>query len=211
MKAHYRAFNGRLLIEVEGATIKDLFEQIGPVAEVLDGDDACGKCASPHIYPRARVADGFTFYELVCSDCGAKLSFGQHKEGGTLWAKRTDEHGNKMDYRGWQIYLGIAAPPVPPAAPPAKPAPKAPVPAQTEPDPKLEAYLKRCTDRASTGEVYGEICDKIREASSEGRADRAWRDAIKAHGDPATKTAALRPVLAYLLNVAEVEMLGTPK
>ena len=98
MEAHYRAFNGKLVVKVEGSTIKDLFEQIGPVAEVLDGDDACGKCNSPHIYPRAREAKGFTYYELVCSDCSAKLSFGQHKDGGNLWAKRTDENGMLLMY-----------------------------------------------------------------------------------------------------------------
>lgn len=115
MKCHYRAFGGKLVIEVEGSTIKDLFEQIGPIAEVLDGDDCCGKCTSPHIYPRARdakKADGklVTYYELVCSECGAKLSFGQHSAGDTLWAKRTDEHGNKLDFRGWKVYLGLNAP-----------------------------------------------------------------------------------------------------
>lgn len=115
MEAHYRAFNGKLVIKVTGETIKDLFEQIGPVAEVLDGDDCCGACGDLRIYPRAREAkkkDGkmVTYYELVCSSCGAKLSFGQHSSGGTLWAKRTDEHGNILDHRGWIVYRAIAAP-----------------------------------------------------------------------------------------------------
>ena len=113
MKCHYRAFNGKLVIEVEGNSIKDLIEQIGPIAEVLDGDDVCGKCSSPHIYPRARDAkkktDGklVTYYELVCSDCGAKLSFGQHSGGGTLWAKRTDDQGNPLEHRGWRLYRAL--------------------------------------------------------------------------------------------------------
>lgn len=191
MKAHYRAFNGKLLIEVEGQTIKDLFEQIGPVAEVLDGDDSCGKCGSPHIYPRSREAQGFTYYELVCSDCSAKLSFGQHKDGGSLWAKRTDEQGNVMDYRGWKVYIGIAA--APKAAP--RPAPAA----QSE-DPRLIGFIDRASVLGKTDEVLAELCELIRMEFGDKAADEAWIGALKAHGDPAVKVASIKPVVTSLWN-----------
>ncbi len=203
MEAHYRAFQGRLVIKVEGSTIKELFEQIGPIAEVLDGDDCCGKCASPHIYPRAREAKGFTYYELVCSDCSAKLSFGQHKDGGSLWAKRVDDQGNRMDHRGWAVYHAIAAPAE--AKPQASTPPRngsAPRAGGTPPqDPRLENYFKRCTDIRSSGEVFGEICDAIGALSNDDAVNEAWNHALKTHGDPNNKPQALRPVLTSLLNV----------
>lgn len=197
MEAHYRAFQGRLVIKVEGESIQDLFEKIGPVAEALDGDQCCGKCQSPQIYPRARKAQEFTYYEIVCSECGAKLSFGQHKKGGTMWPKREDDNGNKLDNRGWRIYLSLPAPeehPVQSAPTTAKP------PARLAPDPRLEGYLRRCTDVGTSGEVFGEICDGIGALSSDEQVNEVWNHALKTHGDPNNKPAALRPVLISLLN-----------
>jgi len=195
MEAHYRAFNGKLVIKVEGSTIKDLFEQIGPVAEVLDGDDACGKCNSPHIYPRAREAKGFTYYELVCSDCSAKLSFGQHKDGGNLWAKRTDENGRALDYRGWKIYQAIEAPKQSSAAPcPAQP--NSPRPA-TE-DPRLAGVMERCA-KEGAAQVLGELVSALEGYTTPTNADQVWGEAVRKHGDPFAKIAALRAVATALL------------
>lgn len=193
MEAHYRAFGGKLVIKVEGSTIKDLFEQIGPVAEVLDGDDSCGKCGSAHIYPRAREAQGFTYYELVCSDCRAKLSFGQHKDGGTLWAKRADENGNALDNRGWIVYLGIAP------APKTAPSTPRPAPAQSE-DPRLLGFIDRAVVPGKTDEVLAELCDLIRMEHGDKEADDAWSGALKNHGDPAKKIASIKPVVTFLWN-----------
>lgn len=218
MKAHYRAFNGRLIIEVEGSNIKELFEQIGPVAEVLDGDDSCGKCSSPHIFPRSREAQGFVYYELVCSDCGAKLSFGQHKEGGTLWPKREDDNGNKLDNKGWHIYLGIAAPKAsaPPPSAGGRDAAEPPTPAsrpQAKPetitqDPRLAQYVERMKGQSSTEQsfIIGEICDAIDgHSGSKKLAEESWKVAVKRYGDPLNTPRAIEPVLNHLLGVLAIE------
>ena len=42
------------------------------------------------------------YYEMRCLSCGAALSYGQHKKGGTLFPKRKDENGNWLDNGGWQ-------------------------------------------------------------------------------------------------------------
>lgn len=201
MEAHYRAFNGKLVIKVEGTTIKDLFEQIGPIAEVLDGDDACGKCGSLHIYPRARDAQGFTYYELVCSECGAKLSFGQHKEGGSLWAKRVEKDGTELPNRGWIKYLGIAAPKQEEAPGRGRPATVAQP--QKKEDPRLPPLLNRCASRVQTDAVIGELCDAIEGKSSKTIADQLWAEAQLKHGDPITRPAALAPVLLFLLDALD--------
>ena len=209
MEAHYRAFQGRLIIKVEGSNIKELFEQIGPVAEVLDGDDACGKCGSAHIYPRAREAQGFTYYELVCSDCGAKLSFGQHRDGGSLWAKRTDKDGRALDHRGWSVYLGLGpatsspaqSQPRPQAPKPAAPtaAKPAPVAHAPKPDnPALLNFIARAKVPGQRTNVLAEVCDLIRMAHGDDAADKAYTEAIDFHGDINISEENLEGVIRHL-------------
>lgn len=207
MKAHYRAFGGKLVIEVEGSNIKELFQQIGPVAEVLDGDDCCGKCNSPHIYPRAREAkksgtnQTVIYYELVCSDCGAKLSFGQHSDGGSLWAKR-DKDGVRLDNRGWSVYLGIAAPAagtqtvVNPPKPASKPAPVATAPKADEP--ALLNFIKRAKVPGERTNVLAEVCDLIRLQHGDPAADKAYTEALELHGDINMSDEALEGVVRHL-------------
>jgi hypothetical protein len=214
MKAHYKAFGGRLLVEVEGTTIKDLIKEIGPIAEILDADHACGKCLSTNIYPRCRTAqDKYDYYELVCSDCNARLSFGQHMDGGTLWAKRADKNGALLDYRGWTIYQalppgsgkppepppGTGRPrPTPPAQPTAAPASRT-VKEQNEHRARLADILKRTGDEGSNAQTLGEICEAIAGLSSDQNADRAWTQITDEHGDPTQKPAALGAVMGALL------------
>jgi hypothetical protein len=216
MKAHYRAFSGKLVIEVEGASVKDLFAAIGPFAEVLDGDDSCGKCASPHIYPRAREAKGFVYYELVCSDCRAKLSFGQHKDGDTLWAKREDEQGNALPFRGWTLYLGLPEAPKPAGTPAptkrpqaqAAPRPTTTLREQSEFDKRLAGFLKRANSESEVAQILGEMCDAIDGLAGNRRdvADYVWTEALKQFGDPSTNPKAVAPVIKHLLHkIVELE------
>ena len=109
MEAQYRAFNGRLVIKVEGANIKDIFKAISPIAEVLDQDQVCGACKSPNIRLRHRVTtkgrDSFDYYELACGACSARLELGQLKQGGGLFPKRKDDNGYLPNF-GWTKYQG---------------------------------------------------------------------------------------------------------
>jgi hypothetical protein len=47
------------------------------------------------------------YYELWCQnpDCRAKLGFGQHKTGDTLFPKRKDKEGNWLSDNGWVVYV----------------------------------------------------------------------------------------------------------
>lgn len=211
MEFHYRAFNGRLVIKGEGSSIKDLFEQIGPIAEVLDADQCCGKCQSVMIYPRAREAkkaDGktVTYYELVCGECGAKLSFGQHSEGGTLWPKRVDENGNQLENRGWRKYQALppasaSAPSAAPSAPTASAPRPQPVPVQTispEAAQRIETLVDRCQNEPPAN-VFGELCDALAGVTNDKTCDRLWDQATRKHGNPIEKPAAVRPVVTDLV------------
>ncbi len=106
MKAFVTAMGGRVRFEAEADSPKALWKKLSLVQGIFDAASACGVCGKTDIRYNHRVAKGFDFYELVCSDpqCNARLSFGQNKEGGGLFAKRKDESGNHLDYDGWSIY-----------------------------------------------------------------------------------------------------------
>ena len=178
MEATYKAFGGRLLVKVTGENVKSLIEQIGSVAEVLDADQICGCCGSEAIYPRVRTAKKYTYYELNCSACGARLSFGQHQEGETLFAKRDDHR----DTRGWYKFVGIEAPKheAPKTAPAPTEAPK------VDP-PELAAFIERAKSAKTMNElneVFGELCEKIRAKHGDGVTDSTWNVAVKTQGEP---------------------------
>lgn len=105
MKAHLKSSNGRVLVEVEGTNVKDLFEQLANVQEVIDADAACGACGRPEIKFRVREVKNFKYFELHCESCSARLQFGQLRTGDGLFAKRKTEEGDFLPDRGWQKYL----------------------------------------------------------------------------------------------------------
>ena len=70
--------------------------------EEVFGEKACGKCGSENLRFVVRENDGNEFYELRCLDCGAKLAFGAHKQGGGLFPRRKDTDGNWLSDKGWQ-------------------------------------------------------------------------------------------------------------
>jgi len=106
MKAHYRTFNGRLLFEVEGDTQKALIRAIAELQEIFEAEACCGCCSSQSIHLNVRTVEGNDYYGLVCVDCGAELSLGQHKNGRTLFPKRTSPNGDLLADRGWKRFRG---------------------------------------------------------------------------------------------------------
>lgn len=104
MKANFKSRDGRVVIEVQGETVKDLFRGLSQVYDVFESESACGCCGGTSIRPVAREHEDNEYYELAClnPDCGAKFSFGQHKKGNTLFPKRKDENGALLPNRGWR-------------------------------------------------------------------------------------------------------------
>ncbi len=92
---------GGLLFEVDYKDEKSFFEEIAHIQEVFD--QTCGKCGNPDIKFVVRKVEKYKFYEFRCKSksCGARLSFGSHEEGGTLFPKRKDEDGNYLPDQGW--------------------------------------------------------------------------------------------------------------
>jgi hypothetical protein len=104
MKIVYQ-ISDNMKIELEGADQKDVFEKLSDLSEVF-GENECGACKSPDVRFMVRTVDKNKFYELKCNQCGARLSFGAHKTGDTLFPKRKDAEGNWYDNKGWTKWDG---------------------------------------------------------------------------------------------------------
>tara|TARA_R110000744_G_scaffold245633_1_gene362289 strand:+ start:1261 stop:1590 length:330 start_codon:yes stop_codon:yes gene_type:complete len=98
MKINYKT--GRINVELEGDTQKDLFSQLSAFQEVFD-ENTCGKCASQNIRFVVREVDENHYYEIRCQDCGGRLEFGQVKKGGGLFPRRKDKEGGWLPDNGW--------------------------------------------------------------------------------------------------------------
>ena len=94
--------NGRMTFEIEAGSLKDMFAKIGAV-QIFE-EEKCGCCGSPDIHFAVRKSKDqqYTFYEVHCNACTAKLEFGQNKDMTNIYAKR-HEH---PDTGGWFIYQG---------------------------------------------------------------------------------------------------------
>lgn len=93
-------------VEVEGVSVKDMFAELAAAEEVL-GITSCGACHCTDLKRQVRTNDGFTFYELQCTnrDCRARLAFGQPKENPTrLFPRRKGKDGNWLPNGGWERY-----------------------------------------------------------------------------------------------------------
>jgi hypothetical protein len=96
--------NDRLEFTVEGSGQKEVFKELATIQEIF-GEEKCGMCNKNSLKFVVRNVEGNDFYELRCSDCGAILSFGQHKKGGTLFPKRKDDAGEYLQNKGWHKWV----------------------------------------------------------------------------------------------------------
>lgn len=102
MKLKYKV-NDKLEFELEAEGQKQVFKELATIQEIF-GESQCGCCKSGDVKFVVRNVDDNDYYELRCTKCGAVLSYGQHKKGGTLFPKRKDENGNYLDNNGWYKY-----------------------------------------------------------------------------------------------------------
>jgi translation initiation factor 2 beta subunit (eIF-2beta)/eIF-5 len=99
MLAKYK-LNDKLEFTVEGEGQKEIFKELASVQEIF-GEDKCGLCTKTNVKFVVRNVEGNDFYEMRCMECGAILSYGQHKKGGTLFPKRKDDTGEYLPNKGW--------------------------------------------------------------------------------------------------------------
>jgi hypothetical protein len=104
----------QITIEVEAEKQTELFRTVAQSLEAFL-QTTCGLCQAAAI-PGHRIVAGLEFCEMRCTnpDCGARLSFGQHKERHTLFRIRNLAANGKPDrkkgmpspHAGWTKYRG---------------------------------------------------------------------------------------------------------
>lgn len=93
-----------ITLEVECRDQKELFDSIAGLQDVFQ-NTKCGKCGSVAKF-QTRTVDANQFFEARCTNpkCRAKLSFGCHKTGNTLFPKRSDDDGKYHKFNGWKVF-----------------------------------------------------------------------------------------------------------
>lgn len=99
MKVTFKTHNDRFAVELEGDQ-KAIFAQIASFQEIFE-NTVCGACKSTQTRFVVRVVDDNNFYEIHCNQCRARLCFGAHKKGGTLFPHRKDSDNNWLPNSGW--------------------------------------------------------------------------------------------------------------
>jgi hypothetical protein len=108
VKVHYKTGSGRLVFELEGPSVKDIFRLVAETQNVFEADSNCGCCKSPDIQFRVRTIDSNEYFDLYCEACCASLNFGQTKKGNSLFPKRRDGEGMMLVNRGWRVWRSFA-------------------------------------------------------------------------------------------------------
>lgn len=103
MKAHYRTRNGRISFEIDNPSAKEIFRSISELQDIFEAAEKCECCQGTNIQYRVRTIDENDYYEIICLDCYAALSFGQSRKGG-LFPKRKDAEGKPLPNRGWKVW-----------------------------------------------------------------------------------------------------------
>lgn len=113
MKCQYRV-NADLMLELEAANQKELFERMAEAAEVFGGWACCGKCKKMEFKPRPVVrlnAKKQKFFELHCTNpaCRARFAYGQSQSSPTLFPQRKFPKGHQQAEKfkpdgGWVVW-----------------------------------------------------------------------------------------------------------
>lgn len=113
MKVTYRSADGRFTTEIEGNGHAGVWKEVAAFQEVFE-HAACGKCGNKNIRFSVRNSEAkqgknkgktFTYYELRCTKCGAKKTFGMLDDGSqNLFPRSKDEEGNYLPNGGWVKY-----------------------------------------------------------------------------------------------------------
>jgi hypothetical protein len=104
-KYNYKSKNGRVGVELDASSPKEAWAEIATFQEIFE-ETNCGKCDSGEVKFVVRSVKDDDYYELRCLKCGAKLAFGQHKNGKTLFPSRKDSSGEYLPTNGWVKWDG---------------------------------------------------------------------------------------------------------
>lgn len=87
MTLNYKSADARYSVQFQGTDQKDLFEQVAKFEEIFCDNTVCKHCKSENTRLSVREVESNKYFERVCTGCGYRFSFGQHKKGGSLFPK----------------------------------------------------------------------------------------------------------------------------
>lgn len=93
----------QVIVTAEGDNHIELFDQLASLQEVFS-NDKCGKCGSTALkFVSRQDKEENDYHELQCTKCWAKLAFGHHKKGKSLFPKRKDDDKGTVtgEPNGW--------------------------------------------------------------------------------------------------------------
>jgi hypothetical protein len=96
------------ILEVEGQTVAEVFENLARLEEIFSGHETCGLCKGTGVQYQVRQdKDGNKYYQAVCRACGAEFRFGVKKSPpGALFPQLKDKDGNRKPDGGWAKWQG---------------------------------------------------------------------------------------------------------
>lgn len=117
MKLNYTSRDGKMNVELEGSSQKELFKELAAFQEVFEQTECSavidGKLhKSNNTVFRVRIVDDNDYCELVCVEPGPlfmyKKIFGQAKKGGGLFPKWPDREDKNivLGNNGWHRWVG---------------------------------------------------------------------------------------------------------
>lgn len=116
MKRVRYALNDKVVVEAEGETMVDVFEELAELCEVMvhlspakkqnhPNADNAGKTFDD-VVPVVRVVEDNKFYEFRSRFGSMKKPLGVAKKGGGLFPKLKDADGNYLPDNGWRAWDG---------------------------------------------------------------------------------------------------------
>lgn len=100
---------GGTVVEAEGDTFVEAYEELSSLEEVFGAGICCGCCKKNVVRHRVRKnKDEDKFYEIVClnQQCKAVLSLGCNKKGGGLYPHLKDKESKWKPNNGWEKWTG---------------------------------------------------------------------------------------------------------
>jgi hypothetical protein len=117
-----RKISSTTLVEVEGQSVVEVFEQLARLEEVFAGHETCGLCGKAGVHYEVQSAkQDNKYYKAVCVACGADFRFGFRKApAGVLFPQLKDAEGKMKPNGGWSKWqpgddTTTSRPPQPPA------------------------------------------------------------------------------------------------
>ena len=101
-----RKISPTTIVEAEGQSVAEVFEQLARLEAVFHGYETCGLCGQSHVaYDCQEDRDGNKYYKARCLDCAAQFRFGvKRSPPGVLFPQLKDASGHYKPDGGWSVW-----------------------------------------------------------------------------------------------------------